>query len=370
MRKEVSMNSIDLVQKAIAFDQPDRIPIELVEVPGIYDDYGTIHRDAVDRDFPPLKDFDSIQAIYSWVFEELGNDSNGDRLRRDEWGCVQKIPHTGEYTYLVIEEPLKDWDHISTYRFPEPSVADAWFSDIEKSLKKYQGKFINAFIDPGITLVALNMRGYEDLLIDYYRNLDRVLYLFDGIWEYQKEIIKKWKAVGAHAISLYEEWATQDRMYVAPEWWRQNMKPFYKKVFDFIHEQGLYTGMGIDGWILDIIDDLQEIGLDILDNRQPILLGIDKLARAGNGRLCIKASNDMQLSLPGKTPGEVRSEARDLAQKLGFARKGGFIGLVFKWDRISLPIENVLASYEGFYHYREVSLEKGYDAEAMAGAES
>lgn len=347
------MNSIELVQKAIAFNHPERIPIELVEVPGVYDDYGTLSRNQVDKDFLPLKDFDSIQAIYSWVFEELGTDPNGDRLRRDEWGCLQKIPRSGEYTYLVTEEPLKDWDHISTYKFPEPSVTDTWFSDTEKSLRSYKGKFINAFIDPGITLVALNMRGYENLLIDYYSDIDRVRYLFDGIWEFQKEIIKRWKAVGAHAISLYEEWATQDRMYVAPEWWRQHMKPFYKKVFDFIHDQGLYTGMGIDGWILDIIDDLQEIGLDILDNRQPILLGIDNLARAGNGRLCIKASNDMQLSLPGKTPEEVRGEAMDLAQKLGYDRNGGFMGLVFKWERICLPIENVLASYEGFHDARD-----------------
>lgn len=364
------MNSITAVKKAIEFKHPERIPIELVEVPGVYDDYGTLPRDGVDKDFPPLKDFDSIQAIYSWVFEELGQDPRGDRLRRDEWGCVQKVPQSGEYTYLVIEEPLKNWDNISTYKFPEPSAADTWFSDIEKSLKGYEGKFISAFIDPGITLVALNMRGYEDLLIDYYTNLDRVRYLFDGIWEYQKEIIKKWKAVGAHAVSLYEEWATQDRMYVAPEWWRQNMKPFYKKVFDFIHDQGLYTGMGMDGWILDIIDDLQEIGLDILDNRQPILLGIDNLARAGNGRLCIKASNDMQLSLPSKTPDEIRKEAADLARGLGSERNGGFIGLVFKWERIHLPIENVLASYEGFHRYRDVDREGFYCADTIVDSKS
>ena len=347
------MNSIDVVKKAIEFRNPEYIPIELVEVPGVYDDYGTMPRKEVDRDFPPLRDFDSIQAIYSWVFEDLGKNDQGDLIRRDEWGCMQKIPHSGEYTYLVIEEPLADWDNISSYRFPEPDRADAWFADMEESLKGYRGKFIDAFIDPGITLVALNMRGYEDLLIDYYTHIDRVMYLFDGIWEYQKEIVRKWKHAGAHAVSLYEEWATQDRMYVAPEWWREHMKPFYKRVFDFIHDQGLYTGMGMDGWMLDIIDDLREIGLDILDNRQPVLLGIDNLARAGNGKLCVKASNDMQLSLPSKTSTEILEEAEELARKLGFERDGGFIGLVFKWERIHLPLENVLASYEGFHRYKE-----------------
>ena len=106
--------------------------------------------------------------------------------------------------------------------------------------------------------------------------------------------------------------------------------------------------MGIDGWVLEILDDLKEIGLDILDNRQPVLLGIDNLARAGGGRLCVKASNDMQLSLPDKSPEEVEREARELCQKLGADRHGGFFGLVFKWERIRLPLENVLASYRGF----------------------
>jgi hypothetical protein len=340
--------SIEVVKKAIEFRNPEYIPVELVEVPGIWDDYGALPRDRVDEDFLPLQDFDSIQAIYSWVFEEQGTTPEGDRLRRDEWGCLQRVPSEAEYTYVVIEEPLKDWDNISRYRFPDPSRADAWFEEMAEAFKRYDGKFINGFIDPGITLVALNMRGYEELLIDYYRHLERVRYLMDGIWEYQKEIVRKWKRAGAHAVSLYEEWATQDRMYVSPAWWRENMKPFYRRVFDFIHQEGLYTGMGVDGWVLEILDDLKEIGLDILDNRQPGLLGIDNLARAGGGRLCIKASNDMQLSLPDKSPEAVEREARELCEKLGAARHGGFIGLVFKWERIRLPIENVLASYRGF----------------------
>ena len=346
------MGSIDVVKKAIEFKNPEYIPIELVEVPGIYDDYGTISRETVDESFPPLKDFDAIQAIFPWVCEELEQDESGDRLRRDEWGCIQKVPEAADYTYLVVHEPLKDWDTITKYTFPDPSVADNWFDEMGRSLKRYPGKFINAFMDPGITLVGLNMRGYANLLMDYYQNMERVRYLFDGIWEYQKEIIKKWKKIGAHAISFYEEWATQDRLYVDPNWWRQHMKGFYKKVFDYVHEQGMYTGLGLDGWVLELLDDFKEIGLDILDNRQAALLGPENLAKAGGGKLCIKASNDMQLSLPTKKPHEIKREAEELVNILGHQRNGGFIGLVFKWERIKLPLENVLASYEGFHQYR------------------
>jgi hypothetical protein len=345
------MDSREVVTRAIEFDNPPYIPVELVEVPGIWDDYGTLPR-AGGAPFRPLADFDSIQAIYSWSCTDQGTDGEGNRLRRDEWGCLQKVPRSGEYTYLVVQEPLRDWGAVSGYRFPDPACADGWFHDIEAALRGYPDKFVNAFIDPGITLVALNMRGYEELLIDYYQDPGRVMYLFEGIWEYQKEIVRKWKKAGAHAVSLYEEWATQAGMYVSPDWWRRNMKPFYARVFDFIHGEGLYTGMGLDGQVMEIVDDLKEIGLDILDNRQPALLGVENLARAGGGRLCVKASCDMQLSLPSRTPAQVEEEARMLARRLGAERGGGFMGLVFKWERIRLPMENVLASYDGFRSFK------------------
>jgi hypothetical protein len=60
----------------------------------------------------------------------------------------------------------------------------------------------------------------------------------------------------------------------------------------------------------------------------------------------------MQASLPTRTPREIREEAENLARTLGLARGGGFMGLVFKWERIKLPMENVLASYEGFHQFK------------------
>ena len=60
----------------------------------------------------------------------------------------------------------------------------------------------------------------------------------------------------------------------------------------------------------------------------------------------------MQISLPVKNPGEIKREAEELVDTLGLQRNGGFIGLVFKWERLQLPIENVLASYEGFHQYK------------------
>ena len=347
-------NRIEVVKKAIEFKDPEYIPLELIEIPGLWDDYMTISVDEVDDKFIALEDFDIAEVYYSWLLKRIGKDKEGNIICNNEWGNTVKIPKDKKYSHFVTKEPLKNnWENIKRYKFPDPEVANGYIKGKQAVIEKYyKDKFITLFLDPGISLLGIFLRGYEDLLVDYYKYFERVEYLFENIWEFQKEIIKKFKKIGIHAVHFYEEWADQRSMYVSPDWWREKMKPFYKKVFEYVHDLGLYTGIGSDGNIIEILPDFKEIGLDVLDNRQPLLLGIDNLAKIANGKLCIKGSVDMQLSYPVKSSEEVKAEAEELAFKLGIKRNGGFIAFVYKWKRLNIPVENVLASLEGFNKFR------------------
>ena len=48
------MDRIKNTIKAITFKNPENIPLELVEVPGIFDDYQTVDREKVDKTFEGL----------------------------------------------------------------------------------------------------------------------------------------------------------------------------------------------------------------------------------------------------------------------------------------------------------------------------
>lgn len=347
-------NRIQNVIKAIEFKNPEYIPLALIEIPGLWDEYMTISENEVDKNFIALEDFDVAEVYYSWLLDRIDKDKDGNIICSNEWGNLVMIPKNRKYSHLILKEPLKgDWEKVKKYKFPDPDLADKYIQKkMEIISKKYSDKFILLFLDPGISLLALFLRGYEDLLIDYYKHFERVQYLFSAIWEFQKEIIKKFKNYGIHAVNFYEEWADQRAMYVASAWWREKMKPFYKKIYDQVHDMGLYTGIGSDGKIIEILGDFKDIGLDILDNRQPLLLGIDNLAKVADGKLCIKGSVDMQLSYPTKKPSDVKKEAEELALKLGINRHGGFIAYVYKWERLNIPTDNVIASLEGFNKYR------------------
>ena len=51
---------------------------------------------------------------------------------------------------------------------------------------------------------------------------------------------------------------------IAPEKWREIWKPRYAKIYKTAHEVGMYTFLHSCGYIVDILDDLIEVGLDVV----------------------------------------------------------------------------------------------------------
>lgn len=48
-----------------------------------------------------------------------------------------------------------------------------------------------------------------------------------------------------------------------------------------------------DGKINDILEDLIELGVDIINIHQPNLVGVDEISKIGQGRICFEASVDI-----------------------------------------------------------------------------
>ncbi len=340
---------IEVMKKAIEFKTPDYPPIEIMEIPGLYDKYGTIDRDAV-RPIRGTEDFDALQAYYAYTFQDLGTNEEGRPMRKSEWGFVEILPES-KYDYFIVEYPLANWDNLKHYEFPDPSITDDFFVRMEKIIKKYPDRFITAYIDPGPFLTLSYVMGWENLLVSLCTDLDKVKYVFDGIIDYDMELCRRWKKIGAHMVCFFDEFASQHGMLISPKLFREHVNPFYKKIFGHIHKLGMYAGCGLDGKTLDILPDMKEAGLDVLDCRQPLLMGIDNLAKVCDGKLCVKSTIDMQRTLPDGTREEIFREAEDLVKKLG-GRNGGFIALVIRWSILEYPEENVIASAEAFNRFR------------------
>ncbi len=340
---------IEVMKKAIEFRGPHYPPMEIAEILGLYDKYGTIDTESVEI-IPGTEDFDALEACYAYTFQDLGKNEQGRPMRKSEWGFVEILPEN-KYDYFIVKYPLSSWDNLKHYEFPNPSITDDFFVRTKRSIQKYPERFIVAYIDPGPFLTLSYVVGWEKLLESLCTDLDKVKYVLDGIIEYFMELCTRWKNIGAHMICFFDEFASQEGMLISPKVFREHIKPFYRKIFGHIHGLGMYTGCGLDGKTLDIVPDMKEVGLDVLDCRQPLLMGIENLAKICDGKLCIKSSIDMQRTLPLGSKEEIFAEAKELVNKLG-GRNGGFISLVIRWAILEYPEENVIASAEAFNRFR------------------
>ena len=346
------MNHIDAVTRAIEFRRPDYLPMELVDVPKIYNAYQTLDPRNV-KFIPGTEDFDSAWATYNWTFQLVGYNEKGEVLRKDEWGCLQKIPEEKTSAYVVLENPLFGKNSIDDYRFPSVEAAEPFFKNIEKIIKnEYSDRFICGYIDPGPFLIAYNLLDYSYFFIKFAEDVDFIVELIERIFDYQKQIVDKWKLAGAHMINLIDEFAGSSGMMFNPKIWRMYFKNLYADFFRYVHRKGLYSGILLDGDIKSILDDLMEMEIDVFQFVEPHAVGIDNIVKTIKGKRCIKASVDMKKTLAIGTPEEVEKEAIQLVKELN-SREGGFICNVMKWYRPEFPEQNVLASVRGFNFFRK-----------------
>lgn len=343
--------SVETVSRAIRFEGPEWLPLELVDVPGLYDAYGTLDTESF-RIPEGAEGFDSAWATYHWTFDSLGQNELGETLRRDEWGCVQRVPAEQTSAYVVETRPLYDARDLSSYEFPSPEVTRPFFERVERVLReRYPGRFICAYIDPGPFLIAFNLLGYDGLLMRLADNPGLVRDLIERIFVYQKDLVRRWKAAGAHMVNLIDEFAGTGGMMLQPGLWRREFKPLFRDFFAAIREEGLFTGVLLDGNIEVLFDDLLEMPIDVIEFAQPQAIGIEKIASRLAGRVCVKASVDMMETLATGTPEAVAAEAHELVRRF-HSKRGGFIAVALRWHRPEYPAANVAASIRAFNEYR------------------
>ena len=344
------MDKIDLMRRAIEMKGPACMPLEVVECPGVYDAYGTLDPWKVEL-LPGTEDFDSVQATYYWTLTPIGETEVGEPLRRDEWGVVTSVPHGHEAAYAVVEKPMADGINLEGYAWPSIEITDPFFERMGRALDPYRDRFLCGYIDPGPFLVAFNLLGYEGLLMKLHDDLEGVKAVFDGILEFQLQLVRRWREAGAHMVNIIDEFAGGTGLMVNPSILREHFFPYRKRMIEAIHAEGMYCGFCLDGDVREILPDFIAMGIDVLDVRQVNCMGVETVADLCKD-VCVKASIDMLSTLAIGSPGDVRREARRLYEAFG-RRNGGLIGLTLKWHRPEYPAANVAASVEAFNEFRK-----------------
>jgi uroporphyrinogen decarboxylase len=264
-------------------------------------------------------------------------------------------PH--EY-YEVCSHPLQENKDLDKLILPNPTFPELYHGLRDRAKDLYENSKYALFGDfgiPGFYETGQKLCGYEDFACALIMDEGYIYDLFDRLLDLQKRWFKEYLShIGGYAcvVGYADDLGMQDRLQISPKTYRKMIKPYHKKIFDFIHEQAdIKIMLHSCGDISSILEDLIEVGVDIINpvqtratNMQP-----SELREKYGGRVAFWGGMDVQLVLPFGTKEEIDKEVRSLMQTMG---RSGYVFAPSHNLQADTPVDNVIYMYNAAKQYR------------------
>jgi uroporphyrinogen decarboxylase len=294
-----------------------------------------------------LTEQDMLLSWVGWTDETKITYTPGEEFY-DKWGVLRRAVEystpfgKGIYTELV-GHPLADESKISSYKCPDPDKPEL-YSGTDSLLKRYKDEYW--IVGVAVTTMyetAWALRGFEQMFIDFIENPDLVNALFDLTLKYHHSIAENLVKKGVDMIWIGDDVGAQNRMLISPDLWR---KYFRDRMARFIASlksinPDIKIAYHSDGYIIPIIPELIEIGIDILNPIQPGSMNPVDIKKQFGDRLCLWGTIDEQHTLPFTDPETVRKEVAERIRTIG--RDGGLILSPTHNIQLDTPMENFFA---------------------------
>src|SRR5680860_429862 len=225
--------------------------------------------------------------------------------------------------FHIRHQPLIGSEDLREYVFPVPDeklLSIILTVDPEEKINYFM------LFNQGFTLFERSwlLRGFENVLTDFYFREKEINYLLDGITEFNMEMAKKVIKTGnIDGVYTGDDVGTQRGMIMSPETWRKFFRGRYKKLWGVYKAEGIPVFHHSCGNLIDIIPDLIDIGLDVLSPIQPEAMDPAFLSERFGKQLTFFGGISTQKTLPFGCPEDVRREIIDRIKVLG--RHNGYI---------------------------------------------
>jgi len=347
------MTSKERVLTALNHKEPDRIPITASFTPEFgrrLREYLKLQERPINPHGAEIHDLEEILGldIIQYAVGIANSFYASDKKEYVcEWGIkwkqVEYITRFGKGYYTEIaEHPLKDENKIKDYTPPSP-YREELYHPFENVVKTYGKKYCIM----GVTVctifeAAWYLRGMDRLMIDMVENEEFANYIFDIPFKFHLEAAKRLARMGADVIWLGDDVGTQRDMLISPSLWRKYLKPRMAKICDELKRinPNLKIAYHSDGNIYPIIDELIEIGIDVLNPVQPRTMDPYLLKKRYGKKLSFWGTIDEQYTLPFGTREEVKREVLERIKTM--APGGGFIISPTHHVQLDTPLENFL----------------------------
>ena len=270
-----------------------------------------------------------IKALHNPLSDNIVQDEFGSRIKHS------LIPH--------VIKPALEYPTLEGYHFPDLTT-EMHFAGIAEKTRKFSDRFRIVQLLELFFERAWNLRGTETFLIDILYEPKFVEALLDNLMVLMLKCIDKIltdHSDNIEAIGWTDDYGGQTGLLINPNTWRKMFKPRLKIICERIRLGGKYVYFHSCGNIEAILEDLIEIGVDIINPIQPETMDIFKLKRNYGRDITFFGGIGTQHNLVNGTPNQVTDEVIHCIRKVG--KSGGLIVAPAKEIMPEVPFDNAIA---------------------------
>jgi len=317
------MNSRQRVVTALNHKEPDRVPIDIGGTGAttlLIPTYEALMKFlGINKETPLVSRFFRMAYLDEEISKKLGVDASKP---------VNSLYYKFEKHPLESAETVGD---IEKYKLPDPDDPGRTEGLGEKIEYLYENTEYALVGEPGDSVFerAWYLRGMENVLNDLYFNQELLKALLDRVSDYFIAKVGPFLDIVGTYIDVFftgDDLGTQNGPLLSPEMYKKIIKPFHKKVFDFIKSKTdaklIFHSCGS---IFEIIPDLIEIGVDGINPVQTTAYKMDavSLKKEFGEDLSFWGGIDTQKILPFGTDEELKKEIENKINVLG--SNGGYV---------------------------------------------
>lgn len=323
------MDPREIVRRAIEFRYPPRLPFWQHwnhKTPWAPDDVCNI--------------WEMDRAEAGWFF---------DRPVMDDWGCrwsSTDLKNIGQ----VVDYPLGEWSDLDHYRPPDPRNR-FYYERLGPMLDEAGDRYVVLTAHSLLFSRLHKLRGFAATMEDFYLAPERVHQALDMITDFklrQCDEIQRRFAGRIDGLFMTDDWGTQQGTFIGRNLFEEFFAPRYRQIFDAVHGHGWHVILHSCGRINAFVPALLDLGVDVLNMQQSRSYGLVEFGEQFRGKVCFLATVDIQATLPGNDPEEVRREAGQIVRHWS-TPEGGMIAFDYgDWPALGVEPATVDAMFAEF----------------------
>lgn len=277
----------------------------------------------------------------------------GNRVRGtnsyDQWGTYILFPEDAPAAVpLVTEEnqvikDISDWQEYVKVPDLRGKCSEGWEDAVAAKNAIDSDRYLSMTVmGTGIFEQMHMLMTFEDTLTSFYEDPDAVHELIDVITEYRLEYMKLiCENLHPDVICSHDDWGSKTSTFFSPEVWREFFKAPYKKLYDYLHSQGVIVMHHSDSWCESLVEDMVDIGIDIWQGVLPSN-NIKAIAEKVGDRMLLMGGIDSVIDRVDATEEEIRKETRRALEEY-CDYKGFWPGMTYGGPGTIYPeVENII----------------------------